>query len=292
MLPLSPGRAESHGFEYKQNGTLRLFAALNTATGEVLGKTAARHTSEQSVAFLHQIVASKSPGRDIHAICDKVSGHPDGYLKFPTCGHPNFSRPRRGDCLPFPLFQRLSGKRSASGRRRSAGERWTSHGPRRGRPQTCPVGGWLVHGARGRWSVSRGLERGPHSCFQDGLLPPWRASRRPALPITKSAEANSGAAARCSSAVTGSGPSCARTRSRVLDTGPNARFEFHQRRRPLARFRRNAPAAMEFNNTLGTAQSLTNSFSSLTGMATPTVRSSMPSKNKFSVAGDKQKHFI
>ena len=51
MLPLSPGRAESHGFEYKRNGTLSLFAALNTATGEVLGKTAPRHTSEQFVAF-------------------------------------------------------------------------------------------------------------------------------------------------------------------------------------------------------------------------------------------------
>jgi len=35
MLPLSPGRAQSHGFEYKRNGTLSLFAALNTATGEV-----------------------------------------------------------------------------------------------------------------------------------------------------------------------------------------------------------------------------------------------------------------
>ena len=52
MLPLSPGRAESHGFEYKRNGTLSLFAALNTATGEVLGMTASRHTSAQFVAFL------------------------------------------------------------------------------------------------------------------------------------------------------------------------------------------------------------------------------------------------
>ncbi|KND56565.1 Mobile element protein [Candidatus Paraburkholderia kirkii] len=34
MLPLSPGRAESHGFEYKRNGTLSLFAAFNTATGK------------------------------------------------------------------------------------------------------------------------------------------------------------------------------------------------------------------------------------------------------------------
>ena len=60
MLPLSPGRAQSHGFEYKRNGTLSLFAALNTATGEVLGKTAPRHTSEQFVAFLADIVASQS----------------------------------------------------------------------------------------------------------------------------------------------------------------------------------------------------------------------------------------
>ena len=75
MLPLSLGRAESHGFEYKRNGTLSLFAALNTSTGEVLGKTAARHTSEQFVTFLEDIVASQSPRREIHVICDNVSSH-------------------------------------------------------------------------------------------------------------------------------------------------------------------------------------------------------------------------
>ena len=75
MLPLSPGRAQSHGFEYKRNGTLSLFAALNTATGEVLGKTAARHTSEQFVAFLADIVASQPRRREIHVICDNVSSH-------------------------------------------------------------------------------------------------------------------------------------------------------------------------------------------------------------------------
>jgi len=34
VLPLSPGRAERHDFEYKRNGTLSLYAALNTKTGE------------------------------------------------------------------------------------------------------------------------------------------------------------------------------------------------------------------------------------------------------------------
>jgi hypothetical protein len=40
VLPLSPGRAERHGFEYFRHGTLSLYAAFNTETGEVLGKTA------------------------------------------------------------------------------------------------------------------------------------------------------------------------------------------------------------------------------------------------------------
>src|SRR6266850_5159160 len=57
MLPLSPGRAERHGFEYYRHGTLPLYAAFNTKTGEVLGKTAQRHTSAQFVAFLADIVA-------------------------------------------------------------------------------------------------------------------------------------------------------------------------------------------------------------------------------------------
>jgi hypothetical protein len=56
VLPLSPGRAERHGFEYYRHGTLSLFAALNTKTGEVLGQTVPRHTSEAFVAFLADLV--------------------------------------------------------------------------------------------------------------------------------------------------------------------------------------------------------------------------------------------
>ena len=88
MLPLSPGRAESHGFEYKRNGTLSLFAALNTATGEVLGKTAPRHTSEQFVAFLEEIVASQTRRRQIHVICDNVSSHKTELVEAFLARHP------------------------------------------------------------------------------------------------------------------------------------------------------------------------------------------------------------
>lgn len=89
MLPLSPGRAESHGFEYKRNGTQSLFAALNTATGVVLGKTAARHTSEQFVAFLEDVLASQPAGQEIHVICDNVSSHKTQRVQDFLAAHPS-----------------------------------------------------------------------------------------------------------------------------------------------------------------------------------------------------------
>ena len=73
VLPLSPGRIERHGFEYYRHGTLSLYAAFNTKTGKVLGKTAARHTSAEFVAFLADIVAHQPKRKDIHVICDNLS---------------------------------------------------------------------------------------------------------------------------------------------------------------------------------------------------------------------------
>lgn len=75
VLPLSPGRAERHGFEYFRHGTLSLYAAFNTRTGEVLGKTAARHTSAEFVAFLADIVVNQPRGKEIHVIADNLSAH-------------------------------------------------------------------------------------------------------------------------------------------------------------------------------------------------------------------------
>ena len=76
ILPLSPGRAERHGFEYKRNGTLSLYAALNTKTGKVQGKTAARHTSRRVRRFPSKMLsASCEPRREIHIICDNLSAH-------------------------------------------------------------------------------------------------------------------------------------------------------------------------------------------------------------------------
>lgn len=88
VLPLSPGRAERHGFEYKRHGTLSLYAAFNTRTGEVLGKTAARHTSAEFVAFLTDLVVNQPRGKEIHVIADNLSAHKTGRVKEFLAAHP------------------------------------------------------------------------------------------------------------------------------------------------------------------------------------------------------------
>ena len=75
VLPLSPGRAERHGFEYYRHGTLSLYAALNTKSGEVTGQTSHRHTSAEFVAFLEDLLARQAPEQAIHIICDNLSAH-------------------------------------------------------------------------------------------------------------------------------------------------------------------------------------------------------------------------
>jgi len=75
VLPLSPGRAERHGFEYYRHGTLSLYAALNTGTGEIIGQTVPRHTSAAFVDFLGDLVASQPRRREIHVIVDNLSAH-------------------------------------------------------------------------------------------------------------------------------------------------------------------------------------------------------------------------
>jgi hypothetical protein len=75
VLPLSPGHAERHGFEYYRHGTLSLFAALNTQSRDVLGQTAPRHTSAAVVEFLGDIVTSQPRWREIHSVADNLSTH-------------------------------------------------------------------------------------------------------------------------------------------------------------------------------------------------------------------------
>ena len=89
VLPLSPGRAERHGFEYYRHGTLSLYAALNTQTGEVIGDTAPRHTSEEFVAFLTALVDRQPRRRPIHIILDNLATHKTQKVRTFLADHPH-----------------------------------------------------------------------------------------------------------------------------------------------------------------------------------------------------------
>ena len=66
-----------------------LYAAFNTKTGEVLGKTAARHTSAEFVAFLTDIVANQPKGKEIHVIADNLSAHKTKHVQEFLSAHSN-----------------------------------------------------------------------------------------------------------------------------------------------------------------------------------------------------------
>jgi transposase len=89
VLPMSPGRAERHGFEYYRHGTLSLYAALDVRSGRVHGKTAARHTSEEFVHFLDEVVGLCKPKQEIHVILDNLSTHKTQKVVAFLQEHPN-----------------------------------------------------------------------------------------------------------------------------------------------------------------------------------------------------------
>ena len=89
VLPLSPGRAERHGFEYYRHGTLSLYAALEVATGRVTGMPAARHASADFLAFMDRVVAGYRRRQELHVILDNLSAHKTKAVQAWQVAHPN-----------------------------------------------------------------------------------------------------------------------------------------------------------------------------------------------------------
>jgi hypothetical protein len=72
-----------------RHGTLSLYAALDTSTGKVRGKTVAHHTSEEFVAFLSSLVAAQPAAKEIHIIADNLSAHKTKRVTQFLADHPN-----------------------------------------------------------------------------------------------------------------------------------------------------------------------------------------------------------
>ena len=75
MLPMRPGQAARRSHDYKRHGTTSLFAALDIATGAVIGKCYARHRAKEFRAFLDEIEASVPKGLDVHLVMDNYATH-------------------------------------------------------------------------------------------------------------------------------------------------------------------------------------------------------------------------
>jgi len=75
VLPLRPGQAERRTHDYKRHGTTALFAALNVATGDVLGKCYKRHRASEFKRFLAEIDARVPAALDIHIVIDNYATH-------------------------------------------------------------------------------------------------------------------------------------------------------------------------------------------------------------------------
>ncbi len=72
---MRPGQPERRSHDYTRHGTTSLFAALDIATGKVIGKCYPRHRSKEFLAFLREIEAAVPAGLDVHLVMDNYATH-------------------------------------------------------------------------------------------------------------------------------------------------------------------------------------------------------------------------
>jgi len=81
MLPLRPGQVERQTYDYKRHGTTSLFAALNVATGHVIGRCYPRHRATEFRKFLDQIEANVPAEIDVHLVMDNYATHKTALIR-------------------------------------------------------------------------------------------------------------------------------------------------------------------------------------------------------------------
>jgi transposase len=75
MLPMRPGQPARRSHDYKRHGTTSLFAALDIATGRVIGKCYTRHRAIEFRKFLDEIEAAVPANLDVHLVIDNYATH-------------------------------------------------------------------------------------------------------------------------------------------------------------------------------------------------------------------------
>ena len=89
-LPMKKGRAGTMTHDYKRHGTTSLFAALDVATGAVIGQCMKRHRHQEFLRFLRTIDRQTPKKRDLHLVLDNYATHKHSNVKTWLAKHPRF----------------------------------------------------------------------------------------------------------------------------------------------------------------------------------------------------------
>ena len=90
LLPMRPGTPELRTHDYRRHGTTSLFAALDVATGKVIGETHRRHRSIEFRGFLDRIDAEVPADLDVHLVLDNYGTHKTPLIQRWLLRHPRF----------------------------------------------------------------------------------------------------------------------------------------------------------------------------------------------------------
>ena len=90
VLPMMPGMPERRTHDYVRSGTTTLFAALDVASGQVIGSLHRRHRAVEFRKFLTKIDAEVPAELDVHLICDNLSTHKTPAITRWLAAHPRF----------------------------------------------------------------------------------------------------------------------------------------------------------------------------------------------------------
>jgi len=91
ILPLAPGLAQRRTHDYRRYGTTSLFAALDVATGKVIGQTHRRHRSTEFKGFLDRIEQEVPAELDVHLVLDNYGTHKTELIRRWLLRHPRFT---------------------------------------------------------------------------------------------------------------------------------------------------------------------------------------------------------
>ena len=124
ILPLRPGLPEQRTSDYERHGTTSLFAALDIATGKVIGKCHRRHRHQEFLKFMEVVDATLPPDAgEIHLVLDNYGTHKTPTVVRWFARHPRYH-------LHFTPNQRFLGESGGAlvcGDHREADSAWVVH---------------------------------------------------------------------------------------------------------------------------------------------------------------------